>query len=245
MIQIAVCDDNKTSLKIVSESVSGIFELHGIEVKTTLFSTAKALFEGIGKNVFDLILLDIELPGVDGIKLGRTIRKNGNDCDIIFVSAREDRMYDAFEVQPFGFIRKGSFMKDAEKVITAYIEKFRSAKNRQVIMLNAVGQGSVSVPTQKIVYIEGRLKNQFVFVEGVAEPVTVNGTMKTLEAALVPFGFVRIHSGFLLNMRFLNSIGESEVMLTSGAKLPMSRRNVTNVKRAYMDYVQSHGGIVY
>lgn len=245
MINIAICDDNTTSLKIVSKSVSGIFEFHNLEVKTMMYSSAKALFEGLAQNVFELILLDIEMPGMDGITLGRNLRKNGDDTDIIFVSAREDRMYDAFEVQPFGFIRKNTFIKDVEKVIGAYIEKYRSKKNQHIIMLNSVGNGAISVPTNKIVYIEGILKNQYVHIEGIREPIVLNGTMKTLEAALTEHGFIRIHSGFLLNFRFVKSIEKNDVKLITGDVLPISRRNVTNVKHEYMKYIQSIGSIIY
>ena len=77
MINIAICDDDKTSANIIYGSVENIFLMHGTEARMFTYSSARALVEGMKNHVFDLILLDIEMPGTDGIALGRALRERG------------------------------------------------------------------------------------------------------------------------------------------------------------------------
>ena len=61
---------------------------------------------------------------------------------------------------------------------------------------------------------------------------------------LEPHGFLRIHKGYLLNYRFIRRIGDNEVTLTSGERLPVSRRKYQEIRDAYMELMQNSGGVM-
>ena len=72
---------------------------------------------------YDLVFLDIDMPKYSGMDVAEEIRKKSADTDIIFVSNREDRVFETFSVQPFGFIRKNCFTEDLNATLRQYIQK--------------------------------------------------------------------------------------------------------------------------
>ena len=68
--------------------------------------------------------------------------------------------------------------------------------------------------------------------------------MQELEEELSGYGLLRIHKGYLLNYRFIRRIGDNEVTLTNGEKLPISRRKYQEIREAYMVLMQNEGGVM-
>ena len=237
MINIAICDDDKTSANIIYGSVENIFLMHGTEARMFTYSSARALVEGMKNHVFDLILLDIEMPGTDGIALGRALRERGMSGDIIFISGREDRVFETFEVHPFGFVRKNTFVKDISAVIEAYIDKYNEDKDVCSILVNSK-EGMMALSVAKIMYIEGDRKDQLVHMENTERPVVISRSMEKLEEELSPSGFVRIHKGYIVSCRYIRVIGQQDLTLTDGTVLPVSRRKAKEIRGAYMEFVR-------
>lgn len=244
MINIAICDDNAASVKIISGSISQMFSMHGIETKVYTYSSARALAEGARIHLFDLIFLDIEMPGTDGIELSRQLRKKGSSGDIIFVSNREDRVFETFEVHPFGFVRKSTFVRDISSVLSFYIEKYNAARNAHPLLVKTK-EGLIALPTARLIYIEGNQKNQLAYLENLTAPVTINSSMEKLEEKLASDGFIRVHKGYIVNYRYIRLIGTGECTLVNGDVLPLSRRKAKEVKEKYLEYVQSNSVVAF
>ena len=69
-------------------------------------------------------------------------------------------------------------------------------------------------------------------------PLLVQSSMKELEERLAGNGFIRVHKGFLVNYQFIDSIKNSNVILTNGGTVPISRRNVNQVKEQYLNLMK-------
>lgn len=231
-------------MKIIQGSIDNILAMHNIEARVLTYNSARALIEGAKTHVFDLILLDIEMPGTDGIELSRILRKKGNPGDIIFVSNREDRVFETFEVHPFGFVRKSTFVKDISSVISFFAEKYRSSHDLRSLVVGTK-DGMMNLPTAKIIYIEGNQKNQLIYMENLTEPIVAVSAMEKLEEKLAQDGFIRIHKGYLINYRFIRLIGLKDLTLTNGKVLPVSRRKVKEVKEKFMECVQDSSIVAF
>ena len=242
--RVAVCDDDQAALGIIASSLKDIFAAHGIEASTSLFSSAVELSACMGTRRFDLLLLDIDMPELDGIEFARRLREQHDLVDIMYISNREDRVFDSLRMAPVGFIRKSRFLQDMSEVVGAYIEQRRSRQRRSTVVLRD-GDAVYPIKIVEIVYIEGQRKQQMVHVEGRAEPIALSRTMADLEEELSGEGFMRIHKGYLLNYRYVQLIDAGEAVLTTGERLPVSRRKEREVKERLLELVQSNDDLVF
>ena len=120
VISVAVCDDDETMLPIIAGVVQATFPAEGATVET--FSSAKQFCDRMEEKGFDLLFLDIDMPETDGIELGLKLRNAKRNIDIVYVSEREDRVFESFKVHPFGFVRKRNFLKDIRSVAKLWLD---------------------------------------------------------------------------------------------------------------------------
>ena len=239
---IAICDDEKTALSILSGALANAFRQHDVAATVEMFASPRSLINRMKECTFDLLFLDIEMPGMDGLTLARQLRKGGNLIDIIFISNREDLVFDALRCNPKGFIRKSRFIQDVPSVIDAYFAARQDSKSR-VLLVQSRSQ-VIYIPIDKLSYIEGSGKVQLAHVIGRNEPLELRKLLQQLEEDLAPYGFLRIHKGFLVNYRFIRRISDKEVILTNDKTLPISRRKEQDIRDAYLELMQGEGSLV-
>ena len=95
-IIIAVCDDDKLALDSISGAIGGVFSANGSDTEINSFTSANELTKVIAKTHYDLVFLDIDMPGMDGIECGKLLRRLEYSPDIIYVSNREERVFECF-----------------------------------------------------------------------------------------------------------------------------------------------------
>ena len=119
-LRLAICDDESVVLSVVSGAIASAFKKKGIQVEVMTFRRVKDLEERMKEVEFQLLFLDIDMPEMDGITFAK--RASNSRTDIIFVSSREDKVFDALRTNPGGFIRKGRFLEDAPEVIETWLK---------------------------------------------------------------------------------------------------------------------------
>ena len=219
-LTVAVCDDEELALNIISAAVKKVFSTHGVEAQIDVFRRPAELWEALQKQAYRLLFLDINMEGVDGIRFGKEIITHGTAPDIIYVSSNTDRVFETFDVNEFGFVRKDNFLKDISGVIDRYV---------------------INVALLK--YIEC-LRNEQVFHLDGKEDCSVFSRMKTLEEQLIPFGFIRIHKGYLVNCHYIVRFDNNSVTLSSGEELPVGRSKHAEALEAYLEFIRKSGSSV-
>ena len=242
-LRIAVCDDESRALAIVSSAVEGILSDMGIELTLEKFLGPMELLERLKSASFDLMFLDISMPKMDGIRLGKAIKSQGSTASIVFVSSRADRMIDTFAVEPFGFVRKGHFMEDMNEVITRFMEKQNTRKIGDMVCFQD-GHGTVSVDISRVKYIECVRNTQVLYFDGSIAERKIYSRMETLEEELKKYGFLRIHKGYLVNCKYISRFDPKFLLLITQDQLPIGRSYYQSAKLAYLEYI-SRSGAVY
>lgn len=238
-IQIGICDDEDIILRVIAESVRNILAQQDCAGEIDKFSSAKELCRALDKKKYALLLLDIDMPDMDGITLAKKIREKYQESDIIFISNREDRVFDAFCVHPFGFVRKSMFLKDIANVLGEWLKKEDNLS--QTISLQVPGEGMILLPIKDIVYIECSKKDQIVHMSK-QNPVIVRSTMDCLEEKLKGQGFIRCHKGFLVNCSFISLIRyELIIEMRTGDKIPVGRARLRQVKEEFLTWFEDNG----
>ena len=183
---------------------------------------------------YDVIFLDIEMPEINGIDVCKKIREFSSDSLVVFISNKEELVFQTFEVQPFRFIRKEAFENTVTSLVSSIIGKWKQNKGT-LLQLQETGSNDIySFSIQHILYIEAQRKDCLI--------VTTEGTctfrckLMELEEKLTAFRFIKIHRSYLVNYMHIFRIGKSSVILTDGSELPISRGKTEEVKQLFLQY---------
>ena len=241
-IKTAVCDDETRAVALIAAAVESTFRDMGREITLEKFLTPQSLLERMEKYSFDLVFLDISMPGMDGIELAGQLKKAGSRAALIFVSSRTDRVFDTFAVQPFGFVRKSNFREDIREVITRFATGGNHPEEEKSSYLYVKDQqGTVAIDVMHVTYIECLRNMQNLHFDDGQDPHRLYSRMSTLEEELKKYDFIRIHKGFLASCRFIRRFESKAVILTSGEEIPVGRSYHHAAMDAYLDYVSRAG----
>lgn len=232
-IKIALCDDDAKALPVIAGAAESAFQEKGIYTDIRRFNSGRALLQAMEQTRFHIVLLDIEMPGMDGIAVGKRLRELGDGTHIVYVSEAESRVFESFLVQPLGFVRKSNFLNDIAAVVELYV-KTCSQDERGDYLEFQTRSGLLSLKSRQIRYIEGSRNYQLLYLEGQKEPTEVKMTMDKLEEATRTHSFIRIHKGYLVNYRCIQRISASAVTLLDGTQLPIGRSKAAEVKSKYL-----------
>ena len=238
---VAVCDDEPFAADAIAAAAKHELERAGVSAEFEVFSNARDLAQRVVQVSFDLILLDIELPGIDGIELGGMLRDCGVGTEIIYVSNSEGRVFESLEVRPLGFVRKSSFARDMANAMDVFVRAKRKKQTKNTISLKA-HHAFVTFDVDSIRFIEAHGHRKTLhMVNGRSEDVTA--TLDELAEKLAPFGFHRVHKGYIVNFAHVNLIDAEGVHLGDDL-VPVNRANIVEVRRAYKNYLQAKDSVI-
>lgn len=235
-VKIALCDDDKKAIPVIAGAVESTFQTYGIQVEIDKFGSGDALLRATEKACYQLLLLDIEMPGLDGIAVGKRLRAKGDETIIVYISEAESRVFESFFVQPLGFVRKSNFLNDISAVVELYM-KTTAKENKGDYLDFKTRSGILTLRSRQVRYIEGSRNYQYLYVDGRSEPIEIKMTMDRLEAMSEPFGFIRIHKGYLVNFQYIQHISSASATLQDGTELPIGRSKIGEVKMKYLSLI--------
>lgn len=236
-IKIALCDNDPKALSVIAGATESVFRDQGFRVHLDRFMNCETLLQALEQEKYQMVLLDIDMPGMDGIQAAKRIRELYGEIKIVFVSGCESRVFEALMVQPLGFVRKSNFFEDLTAVIGLFAGTCIRGAADGHIEFTARG-GLVSLEGKRIRYIEGSRNYQLLYMDGSEEPVEVKMTMDKLEALTEPFGFIRIHKGYLANYRYIRRIAYDHVILRDGTSLPVGRSKTAEIKTRFLSLLE-------
>ena len=244
-INIAVCDDEKQALSIISMALTGVFAEKNIDARIEAFDKAEEFVQRINQSTdyFDVIMLDIRMPRIDGIRLASKIRERDSKVKIVFVSSEETRVFDALLVNMFYFIRKSNLIDDINNFCDMYVKGPESKEENNLLVLKQ-GSNDISIAVGTIKYVESEKYKQKIYLSGKKEPVVVIYGLDKIEEILKNYGFIRIHKAFLVNNAYISKISSDTVTLTSGEQLLVSRRRLKDVRLEHLRLIKKTSNLL-
>lgn len=240
-LTIAICDDNRDDRRMIQQEVERVylphFDANQSECEFSMYETGNDLMKNLEDvlNV-DVLFLDIDMPGVNGLEIAEAIEACPHKVNLIFVTNRNDLVFEAIHFRPFRFLRKECLHEEIEEALLAVISKM---KEESVLCEFESGSEIVKITVREIVYLESA--GHYVRVHRQDDSVcVVRSRMSELDKRLGLMGFVRIHIGYLVNIRNIYSISSKGVVLDNGMELPISRKHVERVKRMHADYIRRY-----
>lgn len=184
----------------------------------------------------DLLFLDVALGGAgpDGVALARTLRERdgGEGPLVVFVTGYDRYVFDAFDVGAFQYLLKPVDEERFDRVFARAAERIGRGRGARALTLRAGGR---TVPLDRIDYIEG--SGHRVIVHLGEEALVCYARLRDLEAE-AGGGFCRIHKGYLVSLARVERYGRTEVVLTGGRTLPVSKYRYQEFVRAYLAFLR-------
>lgn len=228
-MNIIICDDELAFANLLKEKIEEI--CMGEENKIKVETSGASLLKNKDLDKLDAVFLDIEMPGMDGIKIADEIRKFNQYVHIVFISNREELVYQSLVYRPFRFIRKSKMNAELEEALKALVKEVREA-SKYIVVGNS--SKSYKIYISDIIYIESSKHNITIHTE--KEIICVRDTMTRLEEVLDKYYFIRVHLGYLVNPKYIYSIGSKEVILDNKVELPISRYKIADAKKRFFEY---------
>ncbi|MGN0368629.1 MAG: LytR/AlgR family response regulator transcription factor [Wujia sp.] len=241
-MQVVICDDNPNDIQLMEKEVHRVLDPLGCEHEIAVYSNANLLSKELEQlQCADILLLDIDMPGMNGIQLAAQLEQQDGIVNIIFVTNRNDLVFEAIHCRPFRFVRKEFLREELDEALTAVLKKI---KEETLLYEFGSGQDMMKLRIRDIVFIES--SGHYISIhmkDGSAKKI--RGKISDYEMRLGQLGFVRIHIGYIVNLREIYSISNKSVILDSGETLPISRKQLEQVRLQHASYVRRYVRGIY
>lgn len=243
--KIAVVDDEPDILERISCLLNKFESVctDGIVFETHTYSSGDELLQN-NPNSYEIIFLDINIPGTNGLRVAKKIRESNKTAIIIFCTNYAQYAINGYEVQALGYILKPIeevlFNRTFKRALNAL--KFSQSRRVRIKTLHGVEV----VPVSDIVYLEIQIHNLFYYVlkeDGTLTDYRTRGSMQEMVENLGELGFARCSACYLVNLRHIISVSNGVVKLHGEITLPISRKFLKSFNESFIKYLGSNGTI--
>ena len=242
-MKIALCDDDCLELEKIKNAVDEFIvsnqSSHQITVET--FTNGDSLLCQITKHGgFNLLILDIIMPGMNGIDLAKEIRINNSNCKIIFLTSSPEFAVNSYKVNALYYLLKPFSGTELKSLLNKTLDEIDEEKSNSVVVKEKSKLTRVQIHT--IQYIES-VKHTIIFHLRSNEVISCYGTMNEFyDILLSDKRFIKCHMSFIVNMNYVISISNKNFVLVDKTLIPISRQVYQQVKNKYIDYFFEKGG---
>lgn len=223
---VAICDDAAADRDYLQALVKRWAADRGHRVELTLYPSAESfLFQYAEDKDVQILLLDIEMGPMDGVSLARTLRKENDAVQIVFITGYSDYIADGYEVEALHYLMKPVKEEKLFAVLDRAVEKLHS--NQRTLLLELPGE-VVRLPVYQIRSAE--VQGNYVTIHAKTD-CTVKMTLSELEAQLDD-NFFRLGRSALVNLGCVARVSKTAVTLNDGTVLPLPRGAYERINRA-------------
>ena len=234
MYRLAVCEDEQEQREALCTLCGDVLTELGVEHTVTAFPSAEALSAALQAGaVFDLMCLDIILPGKSGMELAQELREYDERISIVFITSSEEYLKEGYSVRPIQYLFKPVRRDELLRTLQTDLRLFHRPRS---ISLRAGGQTVVFLLSE-ILYVESR--NHMVEVRTAKGKQNFWLSLSEVERLLPADRFCRCQNSYLVNMEYITQISRKEVCLSDGTKIPVSRSCYETVQQQFVRYLNT------
>ena len=239
-MKLAICDDEKQIRDVLADIVHEVSE----SIEIVQYANAQEILSS--EFDADILMLDIQMPGTDGMRASKILRSNGKKTVIVFVTALEEQVFNAFDVGAFNYIVKPFSRTRIKEIIKGAIKQAEETK------LHEKTSAEMSEGPEKLrsITVKSRGANTRVVLSEVCyaevfdrmvvlhmangDDIEYYGRMTDLER-IAGKDFYRVHRAYLINLGFVKSYDSKAVHMSDG-DIPVARGKYPELIKAYMSY---------
>jgi len=231
-MRIAICDDEEIVLRQMRGLLARVAGEYFEQVEIDCYSDNRKMLEEHERNAFDIVILDIQMGPLDGFQTAERLSEMERRCKLIFLSSKEELVFQSFSYEPVYFVRKGSPDRMEEEFRRSF-QRIREKLNRKIYLSFTNEDDMIEkVSLAEIESIQSS-RNYLLFYTADGRVFRQRRTMEEEEKALGKYGFIRIHRAFLINRSHVALLkrGLRAVQLKSGTLLEIGRNYREQVQR--------------
>lgn len=238
MLHIAICDDELGAVQAHRQIAEDCLRRRGSVGQIAAYTSSDNLLYDIVEDrfFFDLILLDIEMPGSTGMELAAQIKPVLPNVKIIFITSHLEYAIDAFELAIFRYVPKDDIKRRLPPALEDAVKLIELEDGRTyTIQTNSRLE---KIPYKEIDYIERDGKNACIVASG--RVAKVRKSLQQVYEELDAEEFIFIDRGCIVNLIHIMQVRDGMAVLKNGRSLPISRSHLQDVKRQLNRYWGSH-----
>ena len=233
LMEIAIVDDEKIICNEIKKRIK--------KIKPCCHADEYARGEDMlfADKLYNIVFLDIQLKGRDGIDIAEELRQKSENTIVIFITGVKDYVFQAFDVAAFHYLLKPIDAEKFEEVFArAWKEAEKRKRNETGFLLIRTRNRTFPLPKDSILYVESRGKKAEIHTA--RETISMYASLSGLQAELGE-EFYRCHRGYIVNLAYIAEYGKDSITLTNGARVYLAKKKYGEFVKAYMWYLQSGG----
>lgn len=238
MLKIAIVDDEYQQIQKINQVVSGFFTEKKIPISVDLFTSGEDLLNAAA--MYDIIFLDIQMTGIDGIETGQRLRVNNKNAAMFYITSFQNYIQKSMTIHPFAFIVKPFNDADISKNLDDYL-KYRNCdkrKQKELFMIDTIDDRHFNVNMNEIMYFSYKGERiTAVFMKD--SSFEIKNSLTAIYEKLNHDYFVIPHRSFIVNLQHIKEIdGKSKnIVMKNGDLVFISRGKYNDIINLLTRYI--------
>ncbi len=233
MIRIAICDDERYMSDHIKELVLDFFHKKNREAAIRLFASGEELLKYDGQ--IDILFLDIQMKGMDGMETARKLRADKFRGFLIFITVLKEMVFQSFEVQAYDYLVKPVEKRQFEKTMERIYDSIETASEDSLLVQK--GYESRIIRKEEIVFCE--IIDRKIYLNLTSdEVIDYYDRIENLETKLNDH-FFRCHRSYLINLKHLKGYKKGSAYMDNGREIPVSRLRSREFSSVVLQYMKN------
>jgi len=237
MLRIAICDDVSAELRRIAALTNEYLAERNVCADIREFSHPEALLTACEPKTFHIYLLDMVMPMISGLELGRCIRRVSTDAQIIYITTEPGFALDAYSVNPLHYLLKPVDKGELFAALELATGKVGFGEEALVTVKTREGLRTLSVD---VVASCEYVRHTVIYTLVRGEQVKTSTISGSFAEHVVPLlrdrRFIQPHAAFIVNMSCVDRLSKDGFTMKGGAFVPISGKQLSAVRNAYMSY---------
>lgn len=229
-LYIGICDDEDYFIQQIKFAIDSYLEEKYDNYECLLMHSGEELLEYKGETI-DLLFLDIQLSGMNGIEIMNKVLHSNKVWRIVFVSSHEEEVWNSFSMKTLGFCRKPI----VEEEIAKYIKIVLSELRKDFLTKFKENDDSTYVKLSELYYIEA--EGSYIKLFTAKGSFIISGKIGDWEKKLLDYHICRIHKSYMVNLMYAKVEGNVVIVSPINEKLTIGRLYKKKFKESYEDFI--------
>lgn len=231
MINIAICDDE---VRIIEKIKKYVEEYKDCEKRISTYECGEELLNE--KKFFEVIFLDIDMGGIDGIETAKKIREYDKNVKIIYITNFTDYTSLAFQVHAFGYLNKPIKKQDIYIQLNDVIKYLGNKEEEKLIEFVTI-EGIVRLKSKDIYYFE--YINRKVKIKTLNKEYMIKEKISNVSKYMKKYRFIMPHKSFIVNLFYVKSIKGYDIFMMDGSIIPLSQKKSSEFRDEFNIFLEN------
>ena len=232
MFKVLIVEDTPAEAQVLQDFLGRYAAEKGLELNVEVLGSALEFIDT--RRAADLVLMDIDMPGINGINAAREIRRYDTAVQIIFVTSSSEFAVQSYVVGAYYYQLKPIWKDSFFRLTDAVLAECRKRTQHSLILRCKSGVTRITLDSLEYCEVQGRTL-VFHLLDGTV--IESSGSMDELARQLADYpGFLRPHRSYLVNMEYIHNITAKSITMESLAEVPLPHGRFTAVRDQYLEY---------